>query len=97
MSVKLRDTFVIILLSLTAAILLARLLEHINLYQISVIKLDAAKSEREAALYIEQAEMLKHEDAVLQSNTYRIKLRAYLISNGIAEKDVDRFIEENSK
>ena len=97
MSVKLRDTFVIILLSLTAAILLTGLLEHINLYQVSVMKLDAAKSEREAAVYLEQSEMLRHEDVVLHSNTYRIKLRAYLISNGIAEKDVDRFIEENSK
>lgn len=97
MSVKLRDVLIIILLSLTTAILLARLLEHINMYQVSLIKIETAKSEREAAVYMEQSEMLKHEDVVLQSNTYRIKLRAYLINNGINEKDVDRFIEENSK
>lgn len=97
MNVKLRDAFVIILLSLTAAILLTGLLEHINLYQVSVMKLDAAKSEREAAIYLEQSEMLRHEDVVLQSNMYRMNLRIYLINNGIKEKDVDRFIEENSK
>lgn len=94
---KIKDILIVLLLGLVAALLFVMLFERINMYQVSLIKIEAAKAEREAAVYLEEAEMLKHEDTILSSNMYRMHLKTYLIQHGIKEEDVDRFIEENSK
>lgn len=94
---KVKEILVVFILFLICAILILNTVTHINNYQTSILQKEAAKASKESAVYMQETEMIKHEDYVLYSNLERIRLREWLIKNGIKESEVDKFIEENSK
>lgn len=96
MSSRIKEFFTTTILTLISLCILLVLLILIDKLQIIELQKQTAQSQCTAAVYMEEAEQIKKEDAILASNIWRVKLRSYLVENGIPENQVDKFIHENS-